>query len=281
MTSVSSTARAALRARSVGRVVVVGILAGLSGCATGESGVPTPSASPTTTATWSYGGANGPEHWGEIAAACTPSPTSRQSPVDIVTADLTPTADVAAATVHYTRASFTVENNGHAIEAVAEDAKANSVELGGKTYYLQQFHLHASSEHTIDGAHASAELHLVHASDSGELAVLGALVQTGEASTALAELFDSIPVSESEHGEGEELSAPIDPAALLPASDLSARYAGSLTTPGCSEGVSWNVYLTPITVSDAQLAALTSVYADNHRPVQPLNGREVARVGGL
>ncbi|WP_426625545.1 carbonic anhydrase [Leifsonia sp. McL0607] len=279
MTSVSS----AVRVRTVGAVIVVaGILVGLSGCAAGDGGVPTPSSSPAASATWSYGGANGPEHWGEIAEACAPTPTSHQSPVDIVAAELAPSADASAATVHYAPASFAVENNGHAIEAVAEDTKANSVELGGQTYYLQQFHFHASSEHTIDGAPAAAELHLVHASDSGELAVFGALIETGEANTALAELFDSIPESESMHGEGgKKLSAPIDPAALLPASGPSARYTGSLTTPGCAEGVSWSVYLTPITVSEAQLAALTSVYADNHRPVQPLNGREVSRVGGL
>jgi carbonic anhydrase len=51
-----------------------------------------------------------------------------------------------------------------------------------------------------------------------------------------------------------------------------------LTTPPCSEGVQWNVYLTPVTVSQTQLDNLAAVYPDNHRPVQPLHGREVTLV---
>jgi len=52
-------------------------------------------------------------------------------------------------------------------------------------------------------------------------------------------------------------------------------FAGSLTTPPCSEGVSWRVLKTPAHVSAAQLGRFGQVYAANARPVQPLNGRVV------
>lgn len=69
-------------------------------------------------------------------------------------------------------------------------------------------------------------------------------------------------------------------ATLLPADRTSVQYSGSLTVPPCSEGVTWNVILEPLTVSADQLAQLTAAYADNHRPIQPLNGREIVLVRG-
>lgn len=57
------------------------------------------------------------------------------------------------------------------------------------------------------------------------------------------------------------------------------RYAGSLTTPGCSEGVEWYVMLDTNTVSPLQVLAFGEyvsgkrVIAFNSRDPQPLNGR--------
>lgn len=70
----------------------------------------------------------------------------------------------------------------------------------------------------------------------------------------------------------------INPAWLLPIADLGFfyTYAGSLTTPPCSEGVNWYVLSQPITMSAAQLVTLqTTFYNNNNRFSQPLNGRVV------
>jgi hypothetical protein len=56
---------------------------------------------------------------------------------------------------------------------------------------------------------------------------------------------------------------------------LGWRFAGSLTTPGCTEGVSWIVMKQPVLLSAAQLAAFKGAYDNNARPVQPLNGRPI------
>lgn len=226
---------------------------------------------------WSYSGFNGPDAWGKFGAACHNTEASHESPIAIDTAALTrnaPAGDAAPVVFHYAPAQFELENNGHTIEAVPTDAHANRVERDGVVYELQQFHFHASSEHTIDGVSTAAELHLVHRSDDGELLVIGVLLEVGAQNSALDELFAKV-TDEVSGAEGEALHTPINPSELLPANLASAQYSGSLTTPPCTEGVQWNVFTTPATVSAEQLAEYTAVYSDNHRAVQPLHGRDV------
>lgn len=264
-------------------VLAVGALAGCAPTATtpattaSSTATASPSPSATASADWSYKGANGPDHWGAFGAACENVDTSHESPVAIDTATMKPGTPQQKVVPHYTAATFEIENNGHTVEAIPDDPKANSVEVDGKTYYLQQFHLHASSEHTIDGQSAPAELHLVHKAEDGAMLVLGVMLQSGAADQALAEFFSSIPTEVKD--EGEPLTQAIDPTALVPADGMSVQYDGSLTTPPCTEGVRWNVYLNPVTVSPEQLAAFTGVYPDNHRPVQPLHDRTLTEVG--
>jgi len=43
------------------------------------------------------------------------------------------------------------------------------------------------------------------------------------------------------------------------------RYGGSLTTPPCSEGVSWYIRRTPTQFSKDQIAAFTAIYDHNNR----------------
>ena len=82
-----------------------------------------------------------------------------------------------------------------------------------------------------------------------------------------------------------ELERIVDAAALLPARRKSFRYRGSLTTPPCSEEVTWVVMAEPVRVSPGQLRELrqaleqlrfASRTGSNNRPTQPLNGRRVA-----
>lgn len=50
------------------------------------------------------------------------------------------------------------------------------------------------------------------------------------------------------------------------------RFSGSLTTPPCSEGVTWIVLKQPLTLSDAQREMFRHAMPhDNNRPTQSLN----------
>lgn len=256
--------------------LAIGALAGCAPAATTPAASASPSPGASADAEWSYRGSNGPEHWGKFGAACENVDSSHESPIAIDTSTVQMGTAAQKVVTHYAPAAFDIENNGHTIEAIPEDPRSNSIEVNGKTYELQQFHLHASSEHTIDGRTAPAELHLVHKAEDGSMLVLGVMLQAGPASTALDEFFSSITTTVSE--KGTPLSHKIDPSALIPADGMSVQYDGSLTTPPCTEGVRWNVYLTPVTVSAEELAAFTDVYPDNHRPEQPLHDRTLTEI---
>ena len=70
----------------------------------------------------------------------------------------------------------------------------------------------------------------------------------------------------------------IDPAALLPTGRAYFAYAGSLTTPPCTEGVNWLVLRTPVAIAPAQIERLAGVLHHNNRDVQARHGRPVRAI---
>ena len=66
------------------------------------------------------------------------------------------------------------------------------------------------------------------------------------------------------------------------ADDKFAAYIGSMTTPGCTEGVDWMVFLSPLNISSSQRAVFPRFYnsrgqrlTQNYRDVQQHHGRTV------
>jgi carbonic anhydrase len=229
---------------------------------------------------WSYSGETGPDHWGDMVASCQSGAASSQSPINIDASSLVPESPptAGAVTLNYLPTLFEVENTGHTIEAVPDDLHADYITIDGKKYYLQQFHLHNPSEHTINNQSFPMELHLVHKSDDGATAVLGVLLTAGAENAALAELFTKMPATVTDEQSMVPLDGKIDPTDLIPPTSAIARYTGSLTTPPCTEPVQWSVFLTPSTVSADQVANLERIFSDNHRPTQPSNGRVINEV---
>ncbi len=216
---------------------------------------------------WTYAEA---EEWGELSeefATCESG--THQSPIDLAGEE---PADLPNATIKYTPASGTVVNNGHTIQV--DVSGAGGIVLDGTSYELVQYHFHGPSEHTVDGKVFPLEGHLVHKTSDGNLAVIGFLVDEGaQDNPAFDSLIAGLPAS----SEPTSLESNVDPNAMLPGAHSAFRYDGSLTTPPCSEGVEWTVLATPITMSAAQIAAITDGLAEpNNRPVQSLNDRELA-----
>ena len=70
-------------------------------------------------------------------------------------------------------------------------------------------------------------------------------------------------------------SVRISPGGLVPREHGYYSYDGSPTGTSCIEGITWLVMKQPLELSADQLARYKSIFSDNARPVQPLNGRMV------
>jgi carbonic anhydrase len=224
---------------------------------------------------WGYMGEAGPEHWGELSEMFALCATGKeQSPIDLSTAQPS-MIDIADAELSYAPSTLSILHNGHTVQ-VNYDA-GSYLTLNGTRYELLQFHFHTPSEHAINGELAEMEIHFVHRSmeSEGMLAVLGVLVYEGdEDNPAFTAVWENLPKEQSEE---QTLSATINAADMLPRDHRVYQYMGSLTTPPCSQGVSWNVLSEPITLSRTQLATLQAILGNNNRPVQPLFSREVVQ----
>jgi carbonic anhydrase len=145
--------------------------------------------------------------------------------------------------------------------------------VGDKHYQLKQFHFHHPSEEHINGKPQDMVAHLVHADPDGHLAVVAVLLKRGSANAMIQQIWDHLPQTE---GMEEEVSGvEVNAAALLPPATAYYTFPGSLTTPPCSEHVTWFVLKTPAHISAEEVAAFAKLYPHNARPTQPLNGREV------
>jgi carbonic anhydrase len=216
-------------------------------------------------ADWAYAGPTGPEHWVHLSPDFAACGQHEQSPIDLTAAV---PARLGALAVDWRPVPIHVVRNGHAVEGEASDPGAvNRITLGGQDYRMVQFHLHHPAEHRIAGRSFPLEVHFVHRGESGDLTVVGVLFEEGRANPALQQIIDHAPI------EDENDRVLIDPRQLLPQDRTFFRYEGSLTTPPCSETVNWVVLAAPMTASAAQIAAVTAVYGDNARPVQPLGRR--------
>ena len=189
---------------------------------------------------WSYEGATGPAHWGDVdAASKVCSVGSQQSPIDItgtIPAKLPPLRTAWAKTAD------TIVNNGHTIQL--NTAPGSTLKVGKDSYTLLQFHFHRPSEHKIGGKKFPMEAHFVHRHANGSLAVVGVLMTAGKANKAFSKIAATMPAHEGPAGEGRCRHQPervVAEAARL----LSVQ--GSLTTPPCSEVVNWLLLREPIT----------------------------------
>lgn len=230
---------------------------------------------------WHYEGAEGPEHWGQLSprfAACRDG--HAQSPIDVpvpVAAGVTPTL-----AMQFPHATLTIAhhehvadgvNDGHTIQVTYDDG--DTLTLGDRSYELVQYHFHHPSEHTLAGRRFPMEMHMVHRSATGALAVVGVLIAEGRHNDAVEPIWANLPRAQGVAVHYEHVRVDVD--ALLPTVRTSVRYEGSLTTPPCTEGVPWILLTTPIELDAAQLRTFTAIIHDNSRPVQPRHGRAVVR----
>ncbi|MCB1152611.1 MAG: carbonic anhydrase family protein [Deltaproteobacteria bacterium] len=220
---------------------------------------------------WSYQGSNGPDAWAVEFPGCG---GTAQSPIDIVRRQAVNGSTIPLA-FDYRPIQATLFNNGFTMQV--DTSPGCVLTWRGSPYDLVQFHWHCQSEHTIDGRPFPMELHLVHQSREAEaFAVIGVMLEHGAHQDAYDLLWHDLPTDDVKQNIFDEF----DPSVLLPSRRDYFLYEGSLTTPPCTEAVSWLLLEEPFPVSKKQIENFEHLYPDNHRPRQPLNGRRVHFVRG-
>ncbi|XP_051530962.1 carbonic anhydrase 4-like [Myxocyprinus asiaticus] len=213
---------------------------------------------------------------------------SRQSPIDIVTANVQ--ANPKLTTFNFTgfgdNATFmTILNSGDSV-VVNLDGDTMTVEGGDLPglYTSVQFHLHwgngssgPGSEHTVDGKKYPMELHIVNvhskyngsvkealaANDTTGLAVLGFFIEgTNDTSNTKSwKILTSYLSNITNAGNTtSDIMNQITMDSLLENVDRTKyyRYQGSLTTPSCNEVVIWTVFKDTIKVSHELISLFSS-----------------------
>jgi carbonic anhydrase len=227
---------------------------------------------------WTYEGERGPEHWAEIEKD-SDCDGKFQSPINIIDIDAVIDHSLKPIDIHYSSnvKIHDVLNNGFTIQYDFE--KGDYINIGEKKYELKQIHFHEASEHTINGIRYPLEIHMVHVSNDKKIAVLAVLAQEGKSSEPFTFLEKYLPVKK---GEIKTIDAYFDLNLNLPDNKTYYTYSGSLTTPPCTENVSWYIFKTPITVSVDQVKQLQLLMPlSNYRNEQPLNGRIVKQNNGI
>ncbi|MDD9154570.1 carbonic anhydrase family protein [Aliivibrio sp. S4TY2] len=211
---------------------------------------------------WGYTGETAPANWHGTCQS-----GLNQSPIDITNAIESTLKPI---TFNYAQAGKNIVNNGHTVQ-VNFDGK-QSIQVEGKTFNLLQLHFHAPSENLIAGHSYPLEMHLVHADKDGNLAVIGVMFKEGKVNPELAKIWAQMPSS------GEiALDSKLRLIDLLPSDQAYYRFNGSLTTPPCTEGVTWLVMKKTVPISSKQLSQFKALYEGNNRPVQATNARPVLK----
>ena len=257
---------------------------------------------------WTYGvGETGPENWGKLSkenGLC--SNGKQQSPINIENGIQ---VDLPAITLDYKPSQLAIQDNGHTV--MVNYGEGSNLLLQGKQYRLVQFHFHHPSEEMVDGKRYDMVAHLVHQHFDGGLLVLAVFLQA-QKDTMITSLDHQS--STSENKVSHQTSMPelkpvvggpenplfqqvlnnipliknvtetpagvvIDMNQLLPKNLAYSTYMGSLTTPPCSENVTWLVLKEPVVLSKQQVENFGRIYSNNARPIQPKADRliKVAR----
>lgn len=222
---------------------------------------------------WSYAGNDGPNKWGGLDKhfkVCGGGPY--QSPVGLAKSDAV--AYHTELHFNYEPSEFHAFNNGHTVQLNTEKSD-DRLEVNGHSYKLIQLHLHAPSEHVLEGKQYPMEIHFVHIDEFEHLAVVGLLVEVGAENQLLKPLFDDMPTHGGEHIDKKDVA--VDLGHLIPDEVHFMHYLGSLTTPPCTENVQWFVLETPVEFSESQVQKFLDVVHENSRPTQPQNNRLIDR----
>lgn len=228
----------------------------------GETAVPPP---------WDYN--SGSERWANLGPDYAPCAMGiEQSPVDIDT-ERTDKKTLPSLQPRYSSVNAVAEIEPVSIRIVMPVGQ--KLVLGKETYELKEIRFHSPSEHSFDFKEAPAELQLVHRAADGARLNVAVLLHVDDKAKPDNQALENIWAIFKPEAPPRLPDIVINAKNLLPKKQSYFRYTGSLTTPPCTEGVTWLVMRDSMTLSREQFRALTNTIGRNSRETQKLGNRTV------
>lgn len=229
-------------------------------------------------------GASGQQSW---CGRCNESGALRQAPINIAnTQDSTLPAIVF--NKYSEKTSLDVASNPYNLKIDYKNSTnpVASITIGSNTFKLLEFHFHRPSEEAIGNRRFPMVLHLVHLKDEvgcepgkpGCVAAIAILIKEGptpqQSTTDLLNiLFSHFPPPTGRQNVQISLEG------LLPPNPGNANYwsySGSLTTPPCTDNITFYVLKPELTFTPAQIAEFDRRYpTPNARDIQPRDDRPI------
>ncbi|HVV67863.1 MAG TPA: carbonic anhydrase family protein [Gammaproteobacteria bacterium] len=224
---------------------------------------------------WDYSAKLGPGEWSALAPEYRLCASGKsQSPINISQhAVATTEKDIE---FHYSTGIFGRVLDKHDFSVEVIPGGNEYITLDGERYDLQGLHFHAPAEHQIARITYPLEVHFIHKNSQGKLLVVGVFFQEGKVNKNLQKLF-AVPLPKPENNAVTSQNRVVfDPTQLIPKHSGYFVYSGSLTTPPCTEGVTWLLMKKILNASSEQLEFFRSnMIHGNARPIQPLNQRVI------
>uniref|UniRef100_T1GNG9 Carbonic anhydrase n=1 Tax=Megaselia scalaris TaxID=36166 RepID=T1GNG9_MEGSC len=253
------------------------------------------------------------DSWGEESPDCN---GKQQSPINLIPADAqaqnAQNIQFNGYDIQIPGNSLILVNNGHSAQLNFNEQTSNLTITGGilgeEKYILEQIHFHwggangRGSEHTIDWKPYDLEAHLVHRNTKFEsvaeaagkengLTVLGFLYEQRSGllgyNSDIRAITDRLPIIQNEGNTARLTTRNFITGRNFPADKQTTyfNYAGSLTTPGCSENVNWIVFDRIQGIAADELRKFRDLktsdgdaLVDNWRKIRDLNDRNVTLI---
>ncbi|CAD6505544.1 BgTH12-01034 [Blumeria graminis f. sp. triticale] len=217
--------------------------------------------------------------WGKIKPNYTLCQTGTlQSPIDLPITPSISRRNQPSISSNFSSVEGELSNWGYGASFVVTEKKITArpsiTYQGNNKNFLDSWHIHAPSEHTINGYRARAELHIVHTDSNGiEAGVFALLLDPGLPSSAFVSQFiDNANVS-----PGSDTTNPVTTRLNMSLAFEEVRgfreywtYMGSLTSPPCNEGIRWWVAKETLFVSTEQMQKLLRISAYSARVEQKI-----------
>jgi carbonic anhydrase len=230
---------------------------------------------PVTPVEWAYEGDRGPAAWGKLHPSYSACEKGRfQSPIDIRDGV---GVDLPSIKFDFKPSKFRLVDSGKTIEV--HYLEGGAVSVMGHYHRLTHIEFRHPAEERINGKSFGMSMQLHLRDMQGRLAAVSVLlVPSGSENPFIQQIWNHIPLVRNEPVAPPDVMLNI--ADALPKDQAYYTYMGSLTTPPCTEGVTWYVLKNPVAVSAEQIGIFARLYPNNSRPLQASSSRLIKESRG-